>query len=197
MERIATAFTGVCANGTADDVRGMLADPSTDPVADNWVLESLVALGRADIIQILLADGRMDPMFEGGSALRQAMSWYKHDCVRAFYADPRVDFAAIDISIVWAAERNEVNMVERLLLDPRIDPSVAENSAIREASRNGNIAVVKRLLADPRTDPTAHDNYALHTASFNNYRELEALLLTNPYVAALNAQHIAEIEEDI
>lgn len=195
MERIATALTGACASGTADDVRHILADPSTNPVADNWILDSLVSLGRAEIIKILLADGRMDPMFEGGSALYRAMRLYKNDCVYAFYADPRVDFANINISIVWAAERNELNMVERLLLDPRIDPSVAENGAIREAARNGNIAVVKRLLKDRRVDPSACDNFALSAASFKKYREIEVLLLADPRVMRLYAMHRAE-EDD-
>ena len=41
----------------------------------------------------------------------------------------------------------------RLLEDPRVDPSANNNEAIGIASAYGHLAIVNRLLADPRVDP--------------------------------------------
>ena len=43
-----------------------------------------------------------------------------------------------------------LEIVQFLLQDPRVDPSVYENIGIRSASRNGHQAVVQALLKDPR-----------------------------------------------
>jgi hypothetical protein len=48
-----------------------------------------------------------------------------------------------------------------LLKDPRIDPSVKKNYAIKYASKTGYKEVVEMLLKDNRVDPAANDNYAL------------------------------------
>ena len=56
-----------------------------------------------------------------------------------------------------ASENGHLPVVERLLLDPRVDPADKNNYAIRLASGNGYLPVVERLLLDPRvrsTDPT-------------------------------------------
>jgi hypothetical protein len=56
-------------------------------------------------------------------------------------------------------------IVERLLADPRVDPSADNNCAIRWASSKGHLAIVERLLADPRVDPVAGNNAAIGGAS--------------------------------
>ena len=179
----------ICLGGTAEDVRHLLAISLINPVPENHILASVASsAGRGDVVRVLLEDGRMDPMFNNGSPLRQAIYWHCHSSVRALLADPRVDPGAIATSIVWAAECNELELLERLLADPRIDPSVNNNEAIVESSRKGHIAIVKRLLADPRVDPTVHNNYALGAARYSAEKELEALLLADPRVAALDAQ---------
>ena len=178
----------ICLGGTAEDVRHLLAISLINPVPENHILVSVASSGRGDVLRVLLEDGRMDPMFNNGSALRQAIYWRRHDAVRALLADPRVDPGAVETSVVWAAGCNEMELLERLLVDPRIDPSVNNHDIIVESSRKGQIASLKRLLADPRVDPTAHNNYALSTARYKADKEMEALLLTDPRVAALDAQ---------
>ena len=49
-------------------------------------------------------------------------------------------------------------VVALLLTDPRVDPSIQDNYAIRAASCYGNHEVVALLLADSRVDPSAIDN---------------------------------------
>jgi hypothetical protein len=55
-----------------------------------------------------------------------------------------------DSAIRIASFNGHLAVVERLLADPRVDPSAKDNAAIRWASKKGHLAVVERLLADPR-----------------------------------------------
>ena len=65
------------------------------------------------------------------------------------------------VAFIAAARWGHLASVERLLADPRVDPSADDNAAIRMASRFGHVAVVARLLADPRVDPSAAHNEAI------------------------------------
>ncbi len=46
-----------------------------------------------------------------------------------------------------------------------VDPSAADNAAIKWASRIGKFDIVKLLLSDKRVDPSAEDKYAIRLAS--------------------------------
>ncbi len=64
-----------------------------------------------------------------------------------------------------AAWKGHLDVVNRLLNDPRVDPSADHNYAIRWAASFGNLAVVNRLLEDTRVDPSANDNQAIRWAA--------------------------------
>jgi hypothetical protein len=77
-----------------------------------------------------------------------------------------VDPSANDnTAIRWASLYGYLDVVNRLLLDPRVDPSANDNIAIRWASLYGHLDVVNRLLLDPRVDPSTADNYVVQMAS--------------------------------
>ena len=76
-------------------------------------------------------------------------------------------------------------MVERLLADPRVDPSDRNNEAIHDACAEGRLAVVERLLADPRVDPSDVSNAALHQACANGHLAVVERLLAESRVLAL------------
>ena len=75
-----------------------------------------------------------------------------------------------------------VATVARLLQDPRVDPSVDDNIAIRIASEKGHMDVVKRLLQDPRVDPSASRNQAIRFASMSGRAGIVGRLLQDPRV---------------
>jgi hypothetical protein len=183
MTKPQSHFADVCMDGTVQEVQALLADPSVDPVADNWLLEVLphpTLRKRAKIIAVLLKDGRMDPMLNNGLALRNAMEWDRCACVLAFLADPRVDPAAIDIAIGWASNHCEEELIDRLLKDPRTDPSVMDNCAIKMAACFGKTDFVRRILADPRVDPSVNNNEPRGWALRSNYDEIVDLLERDP-----------------
>jgi hypothetical protein len=70
---------------------------------------------------------------------------------------------------IKAVDTGDAELVDLLLQDPRVDPSVRANGAIRYASTVGYLSVVERLLQDPRVDPSASGNWPILQASQNGH----------------------------
>ena len=85
-------------------------------------------------------------------------------------------------AIVLASKYGHLSIVDRLLQDPRADPSADGNYAIRSASENGHLPVVDRLLQDARVDPSAEGNQAICAASRNGHLSIVNRLLQDKRV---------------
>jgi hypothetical protein len=108
------------------------------------------------IVELLLADERVDPSARGNWSIRHASENGHVLVVRSLLKHSRVDPSARgNWSIQTASMNGHVSVVRSLLKDARVDPSVNDNWAIRIASRNGHTSVVKALLKDSRVDPSA------------------------------------------
>jgi hypothetical protein len=71
-----------------------------------------------------------------------------------------VDPSAINNHAVREAALNgHLAVVERLLLDARVNPAADDNQAVRSAVVNGHLAVVDRLLEDDRVDAAVAIRY--------------------------------------
>ena len=55
----------------------------------------------------------------------------------------------------WQSREGHLAVVDRLLQDPRVDPSDFNNDAVRLASEHGHHAVVERLKQDSRVNNKA------------------------------------------
>jgi hypothetical protein len=53
-------------------------------------------------------------------------------------------------SLVRAAAAGDLDRVDRLLQDARVDPAARNNGAILYASADGDLSIVDRLLQDER-----------------------------------------------
>jgi hypothetical protein len=105
--------------------------------------------GDAERVKTLLKDPRANP---SGLALHEAV-WKGHThIVKLFFEDPRT---IIDKSsfLFNASYYGNTELMRMLLADPRVDPSVDENSAIKWAAIRGHDQVMRMLLADPRVNP--------------------------------------------
>jgi ankyrin repeat protein len=71
------------------------------------------------------------------------------------------------VDYLVAAREGHLAVIDRLLQDPRVDPSARDNYAVRLAAHFGHLAIVERLLQDDRVDPSAKDNYAVRWAAQN------------------------------
>lgn len=80
------------------------------------------------------------------------------------------------------ASKYNLEIVEFLLKDPRIDPSANYNLAITNACKDGNLAIVNRLLEDPRVDPSDNQNFCLINASASGQIKIVNRLLEDPRV---------------
>ena len=93
---------------------------------------------------------------------------------------PRGRLLATDVAnrmIVAACRYGRIEHVRLLLADPRVDPSVRSNAAIRWASEFGHADVVKLLLADPRVDPATMVIEAFFIAARNGHADVMEVLL--------------------
>lgn len=109
--------------------------------------------------------------------------WFMDKLITDFGLDPSIDFEfnfEVFPLILWASVTGKVKVVERLLKDPRVDPTTKNNFAICTASHFGHLPVVERLLLDPRVDPSANDNYAIDIAFTNGHLPVIERLLKDP-----------------
>lgn len=82
--------------------------------------------------------------------------------------------------MVLAAANCDGAVMEALLANPRIDPSVKDNAALRKACRAGNAAAVERLVADPRVDAAAGHGAAIVVAAEGGSLASVKRLLAHP-----------------
>ena len=108
---------------------------------------------HANVISLLLEDGRFDPSDQNNQAIIKAAQMGNLEIVKILLQDSRVDPSdQNNEAIVRAAENGNLETVKLLLLDPRVDPSDQNNEAINSASRKGYVEIVKLLIEDPRVD---------------------------------------------
>ncbi len=104
----------------------LLSDGKCDP-SDSRIIGNTAGFGNTEIVELLLADNRVDPSVENNLAIR------------------------------YASESGHTEVVKLLLDDPRVNPADNNDSAIRQASQNGHANVVRLLFPDPRISLQAKD----------------------------------------
>lgn len=127
-------------------------DPSDK---DNGAIINAVAGGHTEIVELLLADDRVNPSDSGN--------------------------LSVGITIKMAASEGRTEIVKLLLDDSRVNPGADNNYAIKKAVSKGHINVVKLLLGDSRVNP-AEDNYAIRKAVKKGYIRIARLLLLDTRV---------------
>jgi ankyrin repeat protein len=83
----------------------------------------------------------------------------------------------IQITIAQAAERGYTDLVRDNVM--KVDPTIENNRAIRDASFNGHTEIVKYLLSNPLVDPNAENSDALLSAIANGHTDIVQLLIAD------------------
>lgn len=83
-----------------------------------------------------------------------------------------------NFAIRYACSQNKLQLVRKLLSDPRVDPSDHDNEALHKACERGNYEILKLLLSDERVDPSSINNHALHIAISLHHNDIVDLLLS-------------------
>lgn len=202
--------------GSTDCVRMLLGAVQPAGVMDGdedaFGALNLVAIackhGHADVVRLLLADGRVDPGANDDAALREASMHGHTDVVRLLLADARVN--PLGDGLIHASGAGHTDIVRALLEDGRAN-SHACNWALTEACKRGHVEVVRLLLgvasrpqpgflaavacgfsdiveaflANGSVDPSQDDNNALRMAYYcGPYARIIRLLLADARVQA-------------
>ncbi|KAJ3163001.1 hypothetical protein HDU88_006495 [Geranomyces variabilis] len=172
------AFGLACSFGNTAVVKLLLAHDGF-VVPDKSNVKCAAFNGHADIVQLLLNDGR----FQIGDAVFGAASSGHAAVVKVLLTDSRVDPTIMEDHLLCDSCGNgRIAIVETLLADPRINPAVSNSWPLRFALSNGHEAVAKRLLADPRVDPSAARSAAFRYAAARGFTEIVESLLTDERV---------------
>lgn len=102
-----------------------------------------------------------------------------------------VDPSFNDNIIMNACIKGSIKVINNLLEDPRIDPSIKNNQPLIEAIKNNHVSIVDRLLADPRVDPTDRNNNALILACQYGFTGIVDRLLQDPRVDPSDNDNLA------
>ncbi|KAJ2988981.1 hypothetical protein HDV02_005226, partial [Globomyces sp. JEL0801] len=96
-----------------------------------WDLEKAIRNNKANIVQILIEDKRVDPSAEDNHAIRCACSDGRTEIVKILLNDVRVDPSALDnAALICACLIGHTEIVKMMIKDKRVDPSANENMAI-------------------------------------------------------------------
>eukprot|EP01117_Protostelium_nocturnum_P012662 TRINITY_DN4663_c0_g1_i2.p1 TRINITY_DN4663_c0_g1~~TRINITY_DN4663_c0_g1_i2.p1 ORF type:complete len:200 (-),score=41.19 TRINITY_DN4663_c0_g1_i2:19-618(-) len=137
----------------------LLEDSRIDPTANHSLS---IRRSNVPMTELLLEDGRADPMDFDGEALLKNVCGKK---MKMLLRDNRVDPVFRDNLPVRAAARSGDNGVLKALLDdPRIDPGAQGNDAIQSCIINNNPIGVKLLLEDQRVDVNVRGDELLRIA---------------------------------
>ena len=133
----------------------LLEDKRIDPRDD--LLESAVMDRSANIVRVLLEDGRIDPTARNNHILHVAFRKGYSFTIKILLSDERVK-RTVDHDIFMAAIAYGDSEIVRMLLDnPRIDPGENDNDALGAAIYYYDRIIVEDLLNDPRIIVTEGD----------------------------------------
>jgi hypothetical protein len=128
--------------------------PRIEPGSSAAALFSACQQGRADIVERLLCDPRVDPMLDDCMVLDEACVRGRLQVVDTLLRDTRVDpNLTIRHPLRVASAFGHLAVVERLLRDGRIKMIDHGGTALLHAGRNGHLVIVDRLLRERDYDP--------------------------------------------
>ena len=168
-------------NGRLNIVNFML-ERGVDPSIYNNLAIILASLnGHLDIINRLCEDQRVDSSDLQNIAVIFASSKSDVDpiyntIIMRLLDDPLVNPFTDDTFMGNMSCPDDINLMKRLLSDPRFDPSYDNNDCIRGATMHSTLEIIDLLLADPRVDPTYNNGWGIETLMNAAGRENKALI---------------------
>jgi hypothetical protein len=127
-------------------IQRLLQDPRVDPAdRNNKAIETAAKHGNIDAVEILLQDPRVDPTVNENQPFVNACNNRHFNVVDLLLQDPRIiPDRYILIALIRASR---VDMVQRILQDPRTDPNVAVSAV---SPINTNPAIIDLLVRHPK-----------------------------------------------
>lgn len=168
--------------GNKEAVVALLGSKHVDPSAqDNKALLSAIRNNYPEIVELLLQDERTDP--NEGLVLAISMNNIKMiNLLLDFGADPSLSYTLpntqqVTYPIIEASKQCLTDVVELLLRDADVDPTINNNKALFYAAIKGCYTVVELLLNDPRVNPLDNNEAALQVSLANKHYDIAKLIL--------------------
>eukprot|EP01127_Copromyxa_protea_P018698 TRINITY_DN5942_c0_g1_i1.p1 TRINITY_DN5942_c0_g1~~TRINITY_DN5942_c0_g1_i1.p1 ORF type:complete len:668 (-),score=42.23 TRINITY_DN5942_c0_g1_i1:77-2080(-) len=168
-------------------VKFLLQDPRIDPaVRSNYSLDISACSGFMEITKMLLADHRVRDTADLASTLRLAIEGEQKEVLEFLLSLKEPLFTPTPLMFCVACEIGNLELVEVLLKDPRVDPSAhCALYPIQFAASEGHTEIYKLLIQDPRVRPELEDDYAFTTAVQGNHIGVLELMLQDPRIGHL------------
>lgn len=145
--------------------------PSYDPFHQR-LLDTVYRTSPAEFVDLL----RLAFRRERFDFLRHLLVFHGHSFDPSF----------LDNKLIrWAARSGQLEIVNLLLKDGRVDPSTRRDAdgkydgPLRKAAKFGRLCIVERLLEDARVDPSVGECHAVR-ALFDHAEEIDPELDANP-----------------
>jgi ankyrin repeat protein len=180
------AIGAACESGHVDIVLRLLQDPRVDPADDdNYAFKTTVGASIPEetivrILEILMTDGRVNPLIDDCEVAEKAASHGQALVLKYLMTIPGMRLS--NSALVNAAEFGHLECVQYLLTFPDINPNDPEIPAIIAPCRKGQTEIVRLLLQDQRVDPSIKSNYCIRAACHYKHAEITKLLLAHPDV---------------
>lgn len=180
------AIGAACENGHIAVVRRLLQDPRINPAADdnyafcNTVGAQIPEETIIEVLEILVEDGRVDPLATDCEVIDRAVSHGQSLVLKYLIRLPGM--VVRNAALATSAELGHVECLEFLLSLPYLNPNDPEHPAIVPACKKGQIRAVKMLLLDSRVDPSINHDYCLRIACHFKFADIVKMLLSHPSV---------------
>lgn len=166
-----------CGRGWTNAVRTLLPAMKWDD-RNGELIGRASLFGHAQIVELLLANGRSDPRAGNSWALLAASEEGHGAVVRALLADGRANPYSTRC-LQEASKRAHLEVVKALLADGRADPCAGNSESLMAACEHGHLQVVQALLADGRADPRTNGCYPLWLACWDGHVQVVRALLAD------------------
>lgn len=178
------AFVNACRQGFQEIVGFLLAKGLDPSLNDSCGFRAAASSGHANILEMLLDDGRVNPVALNHEAFIKACSNGHTESVRLLLKLSSTDAAARDNEAIKQSASKGYKSIVQMLLEKgnNVNPGVAFSLPLRKAVSRGSTEIVKLILNDKRSNASACDNEAIQQACKNGYPEIVELLLKEPTV---------------
>lgn len=162
--------------------------------------------GHLEVIEILLADERIDPFELHYDALCQAAKGGHLEVVKRLANVAGIDPITLNYALNYAAMHGRIEIIKFLLNDKSVDPAFNNHHAIKIASAHNQNKVVEILMPHKRLNPKFSEwgGTVISNALFHKNTELAKTLIRNQQIAMIwpqinsnNLEFLSEVFQEI
>jgi len=159
-------------------IPSLLKHTNCDPTfKKNSALNQAIRKNNTKVVKLLLQDTRVNPADNDNEAISIAIGNNRAEITKLLLADPRVDVDPDDNILYDAIECGYFDVVQVLLSDYRIHPSMEDNEPLYIAATEGQTRIVRLLVTNNRFQYTDRYFNCMHAAAKEGYYDTLDMLM--------------------